>query len=205
MKLPRPCLMLVTDPGTPELLSRVEAAVLGGVDVVQLRDNQAGAAELFEVARRLRGLVRGRALMVVNRRLDVALAAGADGVHLPEVGPPVRAVRALAPRLLVGRSVHSAEISFADDDAPDYLLLGTLYRSPTKPHVVPHGPAVVATLARRTSTPVLGIGGIDAEQAGEVMAAGAAGVAVISSILASSDPQHAARRLRAALEREAAA
>src|SRR3990172_8064807 len=108
MPLPRPCLMLVTDRslcgGADGLAAAVEAAVEGGADAVQLREKSLPASELSTLARRLRLATHDRAFLVVNGPLDVALAAGADGVHLPEGAPPVRRPRQ---GFLVGRSIHS--------------------------------------------------------------------------------------------------
>ncbi len=202
--LPYPCLALVTDRRRSRipLDAAVERAVAGGVNLVELREKDLPADELLALARRLRAVTRGRALLVVNDRVDVALVSGADGAHLPERGLPVREARALlGAGRLVGRSVHSVVSAVdAERDGADYAILGTIYATSSKPGVSPAGIGLVAEAARATRLPLLAIGGVTAERAPEVMAAGAWGVAVISAVLDADDPASAARRLRAALD-----
>jgi len=206
--LPYPCLALVTDRRRSRipLDAAVERAVAGGVNLVELREKDLPADELLALARRLRAVTRGRALLVVNDRVDVALVSGADGAHLPERGLPVREARALlGAGRLVGRSVHSVVSAVdAERDGADYAILGTIYATSSKPGVSPAGIGLVAEAARATRLPLLAIGGVTAERAPEVMAAGAWGVAVISAVLDADDPADAARRLRAALDSAAA-
>lgn len=210
--LPYPCLALVTDRRRCRgpLYAAVEQAVRGGVALVDLREKDLPAVELLALARRLRALTKGRALLVINDRVDVALASEADGVHLPEMGLPVEDARALiGPGKLVGRSVHSVDAAVAAARAgADYAILGTIYATASKPGVQPAGPALVAEAARAVfeqapddaPMPLLAIGGMTAERIPEVMAAGAWGVAVVSAVLEATDPAEAARRLRVALD-----
>ena len=202
--LPYPCLALVTDRRRSRipLDAAVERAVAGGVNLVELREKDLPADELLALARRLRAVTRGRALLVVNDRVDVALVSGADGAHLPERGLPVREARALlGAGRLVGRSVHSVVSAVdAERDGADYAILGTIYATSSKPGVSPAGVGLVAEASRATRLPLLAIGGVTAERAPEVMAAGVWGVAVISAVLDADDPASAARRLRAALD-----
>ena len=203
-ELPSPCLALVTDrhaaPSRP-LDTVVAAALDGGVNVVQLREKDLSARELWALATRLRELTEGRALFLVNDRLDVALAAGADGVHLAGHSLPVPAARAaLGQRRLIGCSVHdAAEAEAAARGGADYLLVGTLYPSRSHPGREGAGPRLVEELRGVVDVPLVGIGGITARTAREVLIAGARGVAVISAIMAASDPAAAAARLRDAL------
>ncbi len=209
--LPDPVLMLVTrrsvasHDGSPDrLVDAIDQAIDGGVNVVQLRENDLPAAELLELGRRLRGVCSGRALMLVNDRLDMALLCGADGVHLPENGLPTAPVRALAPpSLLVGRSVHGINPARAAEmDGVDYLLAGTIFPSETHPEQPAAGVEFLLSLASRVRTPVLAVGGIDAARARECRRAGVRGVAVIRSILAAASPRSAAEDLWAALQEE---
>ena len=130
--LPVPCLALVTDrrlcpPGS--LADRVERAIAGGVDLVQLREKDLPAGELMALARELRRVTRGRALLLVNDRVDVALACEADGVQLGEAGVPANVARKLmGPELLIGRSVHGeAGARQAEADGADFLVVGTIF------------------------------------------------------------------------------
>lgn len=202
--LPAPALMLVTDRhqtrGRP-LETVVAAALDGGVNLVQLREKDLSARELYALARRLRDLTAGRALFLVNDRLDVAMAVEADGAHLAGHSlPPVAARAVLGPERLLGASVHSrAEAEVAASAGVDYLLVGTLYPSRSHPEVAPAGPERIQELCQAVDVPLLGIGGITARNAREVLAAGARGVAVITAITLAPDPAAAAARLRMAL------
>ena len=203
-ELPVPCLMLVTDRHQAQgrgLETVVAAALDGGVNIVQLREKDLSARELWALASRVRELTEGRALFLVNDRLDVALAVGADGVHLAGHSLPPDATRAAGhPNLLVGCSVHdSPEAEAAARGGADYLLVGTLYPSRSHPGHEGTGPALVEQLRGVVDVPLVGIGGITARTAREVLIAGARGVAVISAIMAAPDPAGAAAKLRDAL------
>ncbi len=197
--------MLVTDRKRSRLplTEAVARAVAGGVDLVQVREKDLPAAQLFELVVSLRKVTAGRARLLVNDRVDVALAAGADGVHLPENGlPPGVARQLLGPGLVLGRSAHNLailETGEIDAGQIDYLLVGTVFPSSSHPGLPAAGTGIIRDFVGRTPVPVLGIGGITAENCAEVIAAGAAGVAVISAILDSDDPEGAARELKAAM------
>jgi thiamine-phosphate diphosphorylase len=192
--------MLVTDRkqcGGRSLPEVVAQAVAGGVNVVQLRENDLPAADLLTLARQLRGVTGPDALLVINDRVDVALLSGADGVHLGGHGLPVSAVRSLIPpSLYVGRSVHTVrDARQAELDGADYLVAGTIFASPSHPDVVPSGPGFLRDLSARIRLPVIAIGGITAENAGECWSAGASGIACISALLRAPDPLRAAASL----------
>jgi thiamine-phosphate diphosphorylase len=180
-------------------LEAIEAAVRGGVDTVHLRDHAARAGELLERGRRLRELLGGEARLVVNDRLDVALALGADGVQLGRRSLPVGEARRVAPSLPIGASVHSLSEARGAAGA-DWLLLGTVFPSSSHPGGETIGIEGVRRIAAAGLGPVVAIGGITAENAAAAIGAGAHGVAVISAILADRSPRDAARRLRAAIE-----
>ncbi|MDO8611682.1 MAG: thiamine phosphate synthase [Dehalococcoidia bacterium] len=199
--------MVVTDRvlcgGADGLAAAVEAAVSGGADAVQLREKDPDgrslpASELSTLARRLRAVTQGQALLLVNGPLEVAVAVGADGVHLPEGAPmPPRPRRGF----LVGRSVHSAEAACRPDCVgADYLIAGPIFETRSHPGVQPAGLALVEEIARAVRVPVLAIGGVTAGRVEEVVRAGASGVAVISAVLAQPDPRAAAEALRRALD-----
>ena len=197
--LPAPCLCLVTDRklcGADALEERVAAAVSGGVDMVQVREKDLPAGELLKLARRLRAITSGKAMLVINDRLDVALAVEADGLHLPEDSIAVRDARDVAPpRLLVSKAVHDSAGAVQADGA-DFLVLGTIFPSQSKPGGRTGGLDLLRGVTSATRAPVLAIGGIDPSNAASVMEAGAQGVAVISAILASPEPERAARMLK---------
>ena len=202
--IPIPCLALVTDRALCEpdsLAGQVRRALTGGVDLVQLREKELPGGELLTLARELRDLTRGKALLLVNDRVDVALACGADGVQLGEDGlPPAEARRLLGPGLLIGRSVHSVEGAVqAQADGADFLVLGTVFPSPSHPTGRATGPDLVAGVRHAVGLPILGIGGITARNIAGVMAAGAQGAAVISAIIGTPDPARAASELREAM------
>jgi thiamine-phosphate pyrophosphorylase len=199
--LPRPCLMVVTDRtlcgGATGLVQAVSRAVAGGANVVQVREKDLPPWEQVELVRSIRSACGDRALVVLNGAPAVALGAGAGGVHLPEEGLGVSdARRALRGRLLVGRSVHSrASAIQAAAEGADYLVLGTVFPSRSHPGGATGGIELVREVYAAVRCPVLAIGGISAENAASVMAAGAAGVAVISSVLGAQDPEQAAAQL----------
>jgi thiamine-phosphate diphosphorylase len=205
--LPLPCVMLVTDRavcgGTEPLVHAVEEAVAGGVNAVQLREKEMPAAELLALAQRLRRITAGKALLLINDRVDVALACNADGVHLTEASLSVTVVRELlAGRdMLVGRSVHS--VDGLDAVGLDYIVAGPMYTTATHPGMEPAGAGLIEGVASAAGVPVVAIGGITAERVPEAMAAGARGVAVIREVLESPEPRQATQQLRKAVDRAA--
>ena len=199
-----PLLCLVTDRtlcGADALEATVDAAVSGGVDAVQLREKDLPAGELLKLALSLRRITRDRASLIINDRLDVALASQADGLHLPEASISVADARAVAPpNLIVSKAVHDAPgASAADAEGTDMLVLGTVFDTASKPGAASGGLTLVREAARGVRAPVLAIGGISAANAAAVIEAGASGVAIISSIMSAADPEAAARELKQAM------
>ena len=180
----------------------VREAVAGGVTMVQLRDHDLPAGELLELARGVKAITRGKALLIINDRIDVALAVEADGVQLPEAGLPTRIARSLIGRYTVlGRSIHSSEAALqAGRDGAEFVIAGTMYASTSKPDAKPVGPKLISEITKDSSLPVLGIGGVTVDKIGDLVKAGAAGVAVISAIAAAKDPKAAAEELNKALQ-----
>ena len=202
--LHQPLLCLVTDRtlgDDGEMVDRIAAAVAGGVDMVQLREKDLPGGRLLELANEISGATDGQSLLMINERVDVALAAKASGVQLGEEGLPVStAKQILGPDRLVGRSVHSIEGAVeAARHGADLLVVGTMYETRSHPGAAAIGPALVSEIAKRCSVPMIGIGGINPGNLGKVLRAGAGGVAVISSILAAEDPEQAARDLKRAM------
>ena len=173
----------------------------GGVDLVQLREKDLPGGRLLELASSLKEAIGPSALLVINERLDVAVASGAAGVQLGEEALPVAAARQiLGPEPLIGRSVHSVAVAKqAFDQGADFLVVGTMYATRSHPGTQIAGPELVRRISRDCPIPLIGIGGINADNVGEVLCAGAAGVAVITSILASPRPGEAAPDLKQAM------
>lgn len=199
-------LYLVTDrhqtQGRP-LLTLLREAVDIGVRALQLREKDLDTRSLLRLAEDVLVLAReSGARVLVNDRADLAMAIGADGVHLRSDSLPVAvARRLLGPQRLIGVSTHSAdEVVQAEGDGADFALLGPVYDTPSKRgYGAPLGLHPLEQAAKRSRMPVFAIGGITAERVVEVRRAGAFGVAVISSILSAEHVEAAARRLLAAL------
>lgn len=167
------------------LIEQVDGAIAGGIDLVQIRERSAAASTLTDVTRRCVALTRGSgARVVVNDRVDVALAAGAHGVHLREDSIPLAAARRLRPALLLGRSVHDPAAAAAAHDA-SYLVAGSVFRTDSKPGAA----ALLGLEGLRTlvaaagAVPVLAVGGVTAENLAVVLGTGASGVAAIGAFL----------------------
>ena len=201
MRLSFPCLCLVTDRrqcGGRSLESVVADAVEGGVNIVQLREKDLPPSQLYALALSLKDAIAGRALLFVNDRVDVALACAADGVQLGEDALPLNAAKAAARggNLILSRSVHSIDGAIAAQaQGADLLTLGTIFPTGSHPGVQTGGLELVQEAAAAVSIPFLAIGGVKPDNAAALIAAGAAGAAVISAITASPDPRAAASAL----------
>ena len=150
----------------------------------------------METALSLRRLTRGRALLFINDRVDVAVASGADGVQLGEDAMTVNAARKAGSGLLVSRSVHDVEgAARAQRDGADLLVAGTIFPSGSHPGARPAGVGFLERLRAQVSVPYIAIGGVTERNAPTAIAAGAGGVAVIGAIARSQDPKRAARAL----------
>jgi len=199
-------LILEREVGDVPAAEIVSAALRGGVDAVQLRDKEASDEDLAATGRELRAVcTRAGALFVVNDRPDLALECGADGVHLGQDDERVDEVRRqVGDSLLIGISTHSPEqIAAAERSAADYLGVGPVFETPTKPGRPAVGLELVERAARHASKPWFAIGGIDPASARAVVDAGARRLAVVRAIRDAEDPEEAARRLRAAVDQEA--
>ena len=165
--------------------------------MVQLREKDLSARDLYELGTRVQNAIAGRAKLLVNDRIDVALALNADGVQLPEDGMPVAdAKRIVGPDLLIGRSVHSVSGAVkAQSGGADFLIAGTIFPSPSHPDGPTQGVDFLRALCREVSLPVLAIGGVTTQNVAEVMEAGCSSVAVISAISEAEDPGAAASSL----------
>jgi thiamine-phosphate pyrophosphorylase len=189
-------LYLITDrlqtSGRP-LLDVVHAALDGGVKAVQLREKDLGSRELYGLAKEMHRLTeRYSARLFINDRIDVALAVGADGVHLGAGSIPVsEARRVWGADLLIGYSAHSSdEACQAAAEGADFLTIGPVYQTPSKAaYGKPLGLSVLPATVARISIPVFALGGVKQSCIADVLAAGASGIALISAILAAEDPK----------------
>lgn len=188
-------LYLIT-PTRSDLAAFLEAAIRGGVDLVQVREKDLSDRELLPRLEEARELTRRLGVpLVVNDRPDLAVLAGADYVHLGQDDLPVEAARSFG--VGIGLSTHAAaEVDAAE---ADYIGVGPVYSTPTKEGRSAVGLGLVRHAAERARMPWFAIGGIDASNAAEVVAAGATRLAVVRAIGEAPDPEAAARELRAAL------
>lgn len=201
---------LVADPEQTrrDLLDVVVQALTGGVTAIQLRAKQISDRQAFDLGEAIAARCRSAgALFIVNDRLDLALALGADGVHLGEADLPLRAARDLVDdAFIIGFSPETDEqTSAAAGYGASYLGIGPVFGTASKPDA---GAAIGLDTVRRrvelAGVPSIGIGGIDAGNVGLVIAAGAVGVAVVSAVLHADDPAEATRNLAASVHAELA-
>jgi thiamine-phosphate pyrophosphorylase len=183
------------------LVEVVHAALDGGVRAVQLREKDLEGGELYRLATELRQLTaRYHARLLINDRIDIALAIDADGVHLGQTSFPVTVARQLlGPGKLIGVSTHSKEEIEAAVGA-DFIVFGPVYFTPSKAaYGAPQGLERLRQAVTQSAVPVIAIGGIKVEQISDVLAVGAHGIGVITAISTAPEPAHAARELLARL------
>jgi len=198
-------LCLVTDAaacGHRDLADVVRAAVRGGVTCVQLREKDLPTREFLARARLLKEVLAEAPTpvpLIINDRLDVALASGADGVHVGQTDMPPSVIRRYLPHAIIGLSVESLAHAHAvrDQALPvDYLGVSPIFSTPTKPDAAtPLGLQGLAAIRALSSLPLIAIGGIGPSNAADVLTAGANGIAVVSAICSAASPEEAARRL----------
>jgi thiamine-phosphate pyrophosphorylase len=204
-------LYLVCDakPGGRELPDVIRPAIAGGVEVVQLREKELGDEELVAVANASHALCeRLGALLIVNDRPLVARESGADGLHVGQDDMPVAQAREIVgPELLIGLSTHApgeidAASPAAEDGTPlvDYIGVGPVHETPTKLGRPAVGVELVEYAASHAKVPFFAIGGLNASNLGEVLAAGATRAVVLRAIADAADPEAAARELRGQLD-----
>lgn len=181
-------------------LADVTAAVIrGGADAIQLRDKDASARQLMEEAAGLLPLTQAAAIpLIINDRADVAGAVEADGVHLGQDDLSIRAARRiLGGQAMIGRSTHSVDQAFAAAaEGADYIGLGPIFPTPTKPTYRSIGTDLIRQVASQLHIPVVCIGGIEAATLSQVIEAGAQCVAVVRAVCSAADPESAARTLK---------
>ena len=195
-----PSLYVVLDraaAGGRDLVDILDAALAGGSRLIQLREKEWPSGRVLPLAERLRArCAAARATFIVNDRVDLAVAAGADGVHVGQDDLPARAVRPLLrPGMILGVSTHSvAQARAAQADGADYIAVGSMFPTRSKAEFELVGTDLLRKLRAEIRVPLVGIGGITHANVGEVITAGADGVAVISAVCAAADPRAAAER-----------
>ena len=196
-------LYVVTDEGLSRGKTHAEIAreaVAGGADVIQLRDKNMDSASLYAAALEIAEICKGKALFFVNDRLDIALAAGADGVHVGQSDLPADVVRKIVPKdFLIGVSVGSVEeAKKAVRDGADYVAVSPVFSTASKSDAGDgHGLDTAKAICDSVSVPVVGIGGLNKENIAEVIRAGIDGIAVISAVVSQEDISASAAELSA--------
>ncbi|NLW06911.1 MAG: thiamine phosphate synthase [Clostridia bacterium] len=196
-------LYLVTDRGILKgrsLLQAVEEALAGGVTLVQLREKDICSRDFYQLGLAMKELTaRFGVPLLINDRLDIALAVDADGVHIGQEDLPLAVVRRLiGPDKIVGYSVSNpTEARYGEKNGADYLGAGPVYVTSTKKvDIEPLGPAGLRQITAAVSIPVVGIGGINLNNIQKIKNSGLAGVSIVSGILGSDDPGRTARLIR---------
>ncbi|MBN1688477.1 MAG: thiamine phosphate synthase [Candidatus Omnitrophica bacterium] len=201
-------LMAVTDfeDGDAAILEKADQAYQGGADILQLRSKRASDSFFYQIGLKIRDLAgRHRKLFFVNDRVDLAFACKADGVHTGQNDLPIGVIRGLAREngrtIWIGRSTHSLpEATRAEKEGADYIGIGPVFQTPTKPRVKAIGLKLVQEVARAVQIPFVAIGGIDESNVEEVLEAGAKKVAVVRAIFSSGEVYESTKRLRSKIE-----
>jgi thiamine-phosphate pyrophosphorylase len=191
--------------GLKDEVDAARKAIRGGAKVIQLRDKQHAKGELLIIAQKLKTLChKSNTLFIVNDYLDIAIAAGADGLHIGQEDLPLRVVRKELPiDKIVGLSTTTlGQAQKAEAEGADYIAVGSIFSSPTKTSANVVGLKHLHQVRRKVSIPVVAIGGINKENVGEVIAAGADSVAVISAVLTQKDIESATRQLVQEIEKK---
>lgn len=202
MPTPNFDLYLVTDRGMTQgrdLLWVLQQALDGGVKGIQLREKDLVGRELFFLAEAARKLTqRYHALLLINDRIDIALAMDADGVHLSTASIPIESARALLGRQqLLGASTHSLEeAQEAERSGADFVVFGPVYFTPSKAsYGSPQGLAALKKVVEKLSLPIYAIGGIKPENIADTRRTGVRGVALISAVMSAADPENATKEI----------
>jgi thiamine-phosphate pyrophosphorylase len=201
-------LYLVTDRGLSRgrtTLQVVEAALSGGVTCVQLREKTCTTREFIAQALSVKDCLKRHGVpLIINDRVDVAQAVNADGVHLGQNDMPIQTAKTiLKDSMIIGISAESLEDAIrAERDGADYIGVSPIFATPTKTDTAPPlGLKGLRDIRKSVKIPIVGIGGLNRENAGEVIKHGADGVAVVSAIVSADDPEQAARKLKTIIER----
>ena len=184
---------------TNTLEEAVEQAILGGCSLIQLREKQSSSREFFEMAKRIKAITdRYRVPLIINDRIDIALAADAAGVHLGQEDIPAKeARRIMGEEKVIGVSARTVELARkAVEDGADYLGVGAMFATSTKGNAKVIGKEKLKEIRAAVSIPIVAIGGINHSNAAQLVDIGINGLAVVSSVIGASDIQAAARKMR---------
>jgi thiamine-phosphate pyrophosphorylase len=198
----RLCVLITEELCRGDWMAVAEAALAGGADCLQLREKSLPDVELLKRARAVADLCRRHdALFIVNDRADIAVLSGADGVHVGQNDLPIDAVRRIVgPDLVIGKSTSTlSEAVAAAAEGPDYIGVGPIFPSLTKPQEHIAGLETLRRIGEQVKIPLMAIGGISPQNAGDVLAAGAYGIAVCQAVIAQPDVKAAAAKLKALL------
>ena len=203
MKTSLPYLYLITDrhqvKKKDQFLETIEELLRSGIKMIQLREKDLSAAELYPLAKSLRTMTHyHNSLLLINDRIDLALAVKADGVHLGHHSLPINVARKiLGPRFVIGASTHSsAEVKIATQQGADFVTFGPIYYTPSKAaYGNPVGIEQLQQIAAETSIPIYALGGIKENNTKTTLEAGAHGIAVISALLTAPSPTKAYKSL----------
>ena len=199
-------LYVIIDPellGGKDEMKTCQQAIRGGASVIQLRDKKRDKAEVLTSARRFKeACAKSNVPLIINDYLDITIATDADGVHLGDCDLPVAEARRLLPiDKLIGRSTKTvAQAKQAESDGADYIAVGSMYPTTSKEKFTIVGPERLRQIRKAVALPIVAIGGINADNIGDVVAAGADGAAVISAVLTADNVESAARRLAQRME-----
>ena len=185
--------------GGRDLAYLAQEAIEGGADMIQLRDKDSSASEILKVGRAIRDLTRKKKIpFIINDRVDIAVAVGADGVHLGQDDLPIEAARSMmGSGKLIGLSTHSLPQALeAEKKGADYIGVGPIFSTPTKPDYRAVGIDLIREVRDKIKIPFVVIGGIDESNIDEVIAAGARRVAVVRAVCGAKDVRGASERLK---------
>ena len=200
MSIPIPCLCLIVDPNRIQIEKCpkiVDAAINGGVNMVQLRAKNLSYEDRLSLALDLKESTAGRAMFIINNDIELALTVAAHGVHFKESFNKVsERVASFTQPFVVGQSVHSLKSALkAENNGVDYVIAGTMYPSQSHPSKRPEGTRLLQEIVSSLQIPCLGIGGINKTNVGKVINMGAKGVAVIGAISDASNPSSSTKTL----------
>ena len=193
---------LVLDKGSlkhKDPVKTAQEALDGGVDIIQLRDKNSCDAEIIEYGKKLKNIARSRSIpFIIDDRPDICKILDADGVHIGQSDVPIRAARSILGRnKIIGVSCHSLKEALkAASEGADYIAIGPIFKSPTKPKLRPRGLGLLKEVAGKVKIPIVAIGGIDKSSIGKVAGCGANIIAIVSAILKKKNIRRAASELK---------